>query len=104
MKIEEPGTQNQFWIFLSIWRARLSDYERYFRGTFSPERRLTTSFVTIAIVKRKEVSETATESFSSDAIRVRKKRKAWLFGAALDVIDPIDGTYAFVHGVPFYGV
>jgi len=37
------------------------------------------------IVKRKEVSETQSEKlFQMMPFWVRKKRKAWLFGAALD--------------------
>ena len=34
------------------------------------------------------------------------KRKARLEGRSGRrwIVDPIDGTFAFVHGVPFYGV
>jgi len=33
----------------------------------------------------------------------RRRREAGLFRRRW-ILDPIDGTFAFVHGVPFYGV
>lgn len=78
---------------------------RYFRQKFDARRKADRSFVTQADVEA--------EAFLRQAIRKRYPEDAILGeeeGASEGtsgrrwIVDPIDGTYSFVHGVPFYGV
>lgn len=77
----------------------------YFKGTFSPERKPDKSFVTIADREaERQIRQAIEQAFPHDAILGEEEgekpgtsRRRW-------IIDPIDGTYAFVHGVPLYGV
>jgi len=77
----------------------------YFKGNFSLERKADNSFVTIADREAERCIRSRIErAFPDDAIlgeeegdRPGSSKRRW-------IIDPIDGTYAFVHGVPFYGV
>ncbi len=78
---------------------------RYFQRLPSAERKADGSFVTIA--DRETESFLRAEigrQFPDDAIlgeeegeQAGKSSRRW-------IIDPIDGTFSFVHGVPFYGV
>ncbi|MFL6210301.1 MAG: inositol monophosphatase family protein [Pyrinomonadaceae bacterium] len=78
---------------------------RYFRQPFTPERKADGSFVTVADRAAEKFLRAEIERrFPDDAIlgeeegeRVGTSGRRW-------IIDPIDGTYSFVHGVPFYGV
>jgi len=77
----------------------------YFQGSFSPERKADNSFVTVADREAERHIRTAIEeAFPDDPILGEEEgekpggsRRRW-------IIDPIDGTFAFVHGVPFFGV
>ncbi|MDX6497988.1 MAG: histidinol-phosphatase [Blastocatellia bacterium] len=79
--------------------------QRYFKGSFAVERKADNSFVTAAD-REAEMSLRANikEAFPDDAIlgeeegaRAGKSNRRW-------ILDPIDGTYSFVHKVPLYGV
>ncbi|HXD34823.1 MAG TPA: inositol monophosphatase family protein [Pyrinomonadaceae bacterium] len=78
---------------------------QYFKGAFEAERKADNSFVTVADreAERYLRSRIAAE-FPDDAIlgeeegeKAGRTNRRW-------ILDPIDGTYSFVHGVPFYGV
>jgi len=78
---------------------------KYFQGRFDVDTKSDASFVTTADREAEAFIRDAIESrFPGDGIigeefgelRPRARRR-W-------IIDPIDGTFAFVHGVPFYGV
>src|SRR3990172_3945615 len=78
---------------------------KYFQGRFEVDTKSDASFVTTADREAEAFIRDAIESrFPGDGIigeefgelRPRARRR-W-------IIDPIDGTFAFVHGVPFYGV
>lgn len=77
----------------------------YFQGSFSAERKPDNSFVTVADREAERHIRSAIEkNFPDDAILGEEdgetpgcSRRRW-------IIDPIDGTFAFVHGVPFFGV
>lgn len=79
--------------------------DHYFKGTFSAERKADNSFVIIADREaERHLRNSIEQVFPNDAIlgeeegeKPGSSRRRW-------IIDPIDGTYAFVHGVPFYGV
>lgn len=78
---------------------------RHFKGSFEAEVKADNSFVTIAdreaegLIRRR-----IAEIFPEDSIlgeeageRAGTSNRRW-------IIDPIDGTYSFVHRVPLYGV
>jgi histidinol phosphatase-like enzyme (inositol monophosphatase family) len=77
----------------------------YFNGSFVTERKADRSFVTNADREAEAYIRSAiTKSFPSDGIlgeeegeRIGTSGRRW-------IIDPIDGTYSFVHGVPLYAV
>ena len=78
---------------------------RYFQQSYALDRKADKSFVTTAdreaeaLLRRRIL-----EKFPHDSIlgeeegeRAGTSNRRW-------IIDPIDGTYSFVHGVPLYGV
>src|SRR5467141_3599440 len=79
--------------------------QRHFKGSFAAERKADNSFVTIADREAERFLRASIEqSFPDDGIlgeeedeRVGTSQRRW-------IIDPIDGTYSFVHGVPLYAV
>lgn len=78
---------------------------RYFRRALTPERKADGSFVTAADREAERFLRSEIERrYPADSIvgeeeadRAGASTRRW-------IIDPIDGTFAFVHGVPFYGV
>jgi histidinol phosphatase-like enzyme (inositol monophosphatase family) len=78
---------------------------RYFRKEFETRLKGKDNFVTQADLEAEELlRRRITGEFPDDAIigeegggRAGSSGRRW-------IIDPIDGTYSFVHGVPFYGV
>src|SRR6266852_5615039 len=79
--------------------------QRHFKGSFAAERKADNSFVTIADREAERFLRASIEqSFPDDGIlgeeegeRVGTSQRRW-------IIDPVDGTYSFVHGVPLYAV
>src|SRR5437660_1675701 len=79
--------------------------ERYFRGAFSADRKADNSFVTIADREaERSIRDAIEKAFPDDAILGEEESEKPGSSTRRWIIDPIDGTYAFVHGVPFYGV
>src|SRR6266481_1707150 len=78
---------------------------RHFKGTFVAERKADSSFVTIADREAERSLRASIErSFPDDGIlgeeegeQIGTSQRRW-------IIDPVDGTYSFVHGVPLYAV
>lgn len=78
---------------------------RHFKGSFVAERKADNSFVTVADREAERYLRASIEkAFPNDAIlgeeegeRPGRANRRW-------ILDPIDGTYSFVHGVPLYGV
>ena len=78
---------------------------RHFNGSFVAERKADNSFVTIADREAERFLRASIErSFPDDGIlgeeegeKIGKSQRRW-------IIDPVDGTYSFVHGVPLYAV
>ena len=78
---------------------------RHFRGSFAVDRKADGSFVTVADREAEAyLRERIGKAFPDDAIigeeageRAGSSGRCW-------ILDPIDGTYSFVHGVPLYGV
>lgn len=78
---------------------------KYFKKSLQPERKDDGSPVTVADREAERFIRAQIEEwFPQDAIfgeeespRAGRSGRTW-------IIDPIDGTYSFVHGVPLYGV
>jgi len=79
--------------------------QRYFKGSFAVERKADNSFVTAADRETERFLRACIkEAFPDDAIlgeeegvKAGNSNRRW-------ILDPIDGTYSFVHRVPLYGV
>src|SRR6266567_6066166 len=79
--------------------------QRHFKGSFAAERKADNSFVTIADREaerflRRQIEQT----FPDDAILGEEEGEKSGRSGQRWIIDPIDGTYSFVHGVPLYAV
>ncbi len=78
---------------------------RYFKQSIAAERKGDNSFVTIADREaERHIRSRIEKAFPDDGIlgeeedeRPSKSGRRW-------IIDPIDGTYSFVHGAPLYAV
>src|SRR5712692_2821012 len=78
---------------------------RHFKGSFVAERKADNSFVTVADREAEKYLRASIEkAFPDDAIlgeeegeKPGRSNRRW-------ILDPVDGTYSFVHGVPLYGV
>ena len=78
---------------------------RHFKGSFVAERKADNSFVTVADREAESYLRTQIEkAFPDDAIlgeeegeKPGRSNRKW-------ILDPIDGTYSFIHRVPLYGV
>jgi histidinol phosphatase-like enzyme (inositol monophosphatase family) len=78
---------------------------RYFRKSFETRLKGKDNFVTQADVEAEEfLRRRITERFPSDSIIGEEGGETSGASVRRWIIDPIDGTYSFVHGVPFYGV
>ncbi len=79
--------------------------QRYFKEGFTPERKADRSYVTVADrAAERYLRGRIEQAFPDDGIlgeeeveRSGKSGRRW-------ILDPIDGTYSFVHRVPLYGV
>ncbi len=78
---------------------------RYYKGSFVTELKRDGSFVTAADREAEShLRQSINRAFPDDGIlgeeegeRAGRSNRRW-------IIDPIDGTYSFVHGVPLFGV
>lgn len=77
----------------------------YFRRGVEADRKSDGSFVTVADREAESYLRGAIEkSFPGDAILGEEEGERPGTSGRRWIIDPIDGTYSFVHGVPLYGV
>ncbi len=78
---------------------------RYFQGRFAVETKADASPVTVADREAETYIRQAIESrFPSDGIVGEEFGEARPEARRRWIIDPIDGTYSFVRGVPLFGV
>lgn len=78
---------------------------RYFRREFGTYRKANNTFVTDADLEAEGFLRRAIEErYPDDAILGEEEGKREGNSGRRWIVDPIDGTYSFVHGVPFYGV
>ena len=78
---------------------------RYFKGSFVIERKADQSLVTNADREIEDYLRTAIgQAFPEDGILGEEEKERIGTSGRRWIIDPIDGTYSFVHGVPLYAV
>jgi histidinol-phosphatase len=78
---------------------------RHFGGSFVAERKADDSFVTIADREAESyLRARIAEAFPNDSILGEEEGERRGSSNQRWILDPVDGTYSFVHGVPLYGV
>jgi len=78
---------------------------RYFKGSFVAERKADQSLVTNADREAEAYLRAAiAQAFPEDCILGEEEEERTGTSGRRWIIDPIDGTYSFVHGVPLYAV
>ena len=78
---------------------------RYFQRSFVLERKADDSFVTIADHAAERYLRAQIEgAFPDDSILGEEEGEKSGPSDRRWILDPLDGTYSFVHGVPLYGV
>lgn len=78
---------------------------RHFKKPFVAERKADNSFVTAADRESEKYLRARIEkAFPDDAILGEEEGAKTGRSGRRWIVDPIDGTYSFVHGVPLYGV
>ena len=78
---------------------------RYFKKEFETRLKGKDNFVTQADLEAEEhLRRRIAERFPEDAIVGEEGGETAGSTGRRWILDPIDGTYSFVHGVPFYGV
>lgn len=102
----DPNELNQLLQFaVDIARGAGVITDSYFKGSFVPERKADNSFVTVADREAERyLRNRIVEVFPNDAITGEEEGAQSGTSNRRWILDPIDGTYSFVHGVPLYGV
>jgi len=78
---------------------------RHFKGSFVAERKADNSFVTTADREAERNLRASIErAFPDDGILGEEEGEKVGTSPRRWIIDPVDGTYSFVHGVPLYAV
>ncbi len=78
---------------------------RHFKGSFSAEHKADNSFVTIADREaERHIRSIIERTFPDDGILGEEEGVKNGVSDRRWIIDPVDGTYSFVHQVPLYGV
>lgn len=78
---------------------------KYFQQSPAVDRKADGSFVTIADREAEAfLRQTISEKYPQDGILGEEEGELSGSTGRRWIIDPIDGTFSFVHGVPFYGV
>lgn len=78
---------------------------RYFKGSFVTHRKADQTFVTTADRETESYLRAAiTQAFPDDSILGEEEGEQIGTSDRRWILDPIDGTFSFVHGVPLYAV
>jgi histidinol phosphatase-like enzyme (inositol monophosphatase family) len=78
---------------------------RHFKKSFVAERKADNSFVTIADREaERDLRANIERAFPDDGILGEEEGEKIGATGRRWIVDPIDGTYSFVHGVPLYAV
>jgi histidinol-phosphatase len=90
---------------VDIARAAGAITYRHFKGSFVAERKADNSFVTIADREAESyLRARIAEAYPDDSILGEEEGEQKGASNRRWILDPVDGTYSFVHGVPLYGV
>ena len=78
---------------------------KYFRREFETRLKGKDNFVTQADLEAEQfLRAEIAQAFPADAVLGEEGGETGGGSGRRWIVDPIDGTYSFVHGVPFYGV
>ncbi|HZI18802.1 MAG TPA: histidinol-phosphatase [Pyrinomonadaceae bacterium] len=103
MKAEGAATLLDFAV--SIAREAGEVTLRYFRGEYETRLKGKDNFVTRADLEAEALlRRRINEAFPEDGIVGEEEGERGGSSGRRWILDPIDGTYSFVHGVPVYGV
>ncbi len=105
MSIDKTELQELLDFAVEIAREAGEITLRHFRGSFVAERKADNSFVTIADREAENYLRARIEAaYPEDSILGEEAGKKSGTSNRRWILDPIDGTFSFVHGVPLYGV
>jgi len=105
MKQDETGLEELLEFAVGLARGAGEITLRHFRRPFTPERKADGSFVTQADREAERfIRARLEEKFPHDSVLGEEEERRAGSSGRQWIIDPIDGTYSFVHGVPLYGV
>src|SRR5215831_6766739 len=78
---------------------------KYFKRSPTPELKADNSFVTVADREvEQHLHDRIGNVFPDDAVLGEEDGESSGTSGRRWIVDPIDGTFSFVHGVPFYAV
>ncbi|HEY2976047.1 MAG TPA: inositol monophosphatase family protein [Pyrinomonadaceae bacterium] len=78
---------------------------RYFKGSYIAEYKADLSLVTVADREaERHIREAIRRAFPDDGILGEEEAEKLGSSSRRWIIDPVDGTFSFVHGVPLYAV
>ncbi len=79
--------------------------QQYFKGSFTAERKADRSYVTVADREaERHLRDRIEREFPDDGILGEEEKEKPGRSGRRWILDPVDGTYSFVHRVPLYGV
>lgn len=105
MSVEKAELKDLLAFAVDLARGAGAITLQYFRRAPQTDTKADGSFVTIADRKVEEYLRRAiAERFPSDGLVGEEEGEQRGTSGRVWIVDPIDGTFAFVHGVPFYGV
>lgn len=105
MKIEPRELQDLLDFAVTIAREAGELTLSYFRSSFAVETKQDGSEVTIADREAEaQLRRRIKQQFPEDGILGEEEKELAGASGRLWIIDPIDGTYSFVHRVPMFGV
>ena len=79
--------------------------QRYFKSSYVPDRKPDESFVTVADREaERHIREAIHSAFPDDGVLGEEEQEKLGSSNRRWIIDPVDGTFSFVHGVPLYAV
>jgi histidinol-phosphatase len=79
--------------------------QQYFNGSFTPDRKADRSYVTVADREAERyLRERIQQELPDDGILGEEEEEKPGRSGRRWILDPLDGTYSFVHRVPIYGV
>ena len=103
--IETTELRSQLDFAVGLAREAGAITQKYFQRSFAVQRKADASLVTNADRETESfLRSTIMATFPDDAILGEEEGERQGVSGRRWIIDPIDGTFSFVHGVPLYGV